>query len=178
MKDRRLTPKQIERLLANNPNKIEINPNKTEIQEDKNQNISFKGTDKEYDTLRSTEQLKAFCAFIRDVISRYEENQRQQEEAETMEMDLKHCIELAQRLTEKEKKTLYNKFTEVLQLRRACKSENEILQPLYNYFSDRVLLNKIQQLQGTISNIKEIVSNRTYSCRTSVLDDFRIDSSV
>lgn len=172
MKDRRLTPKQIDRLLANNPNKITLEtpspppPAPTPT-------ISFKSADIEYDTIDTVEKIKAFCSFMKDVISRYEENQRRQEEAETMEMDLEHAIELAQRLTEKDKKTLYQKLTDVLQTRRACKSENEILQPLYNYFSDKILLNKMVQLQGTVSNTKEIISNRMYACRTSILDDFR-----
>lgn len=172
MKDKRLTPRQIDRLLANNPSRINLDvpepppPISTPT-------LSFKSADIEYDTLDTTEKIKSFCSFVKDVISRYEENQRRQEEAETMEMDLEHAIELAQRLTEKEKKTLYQKLTEVLQTRRACKSENEILQPLYNYFSDKVLLNKMGQLQGTVSQVKEIISNRMYACRTSILDDFR-----
>ena len=88
-------------------------------------------------------------------------------------MDIEHAIELAERLTEKEKKQLYSKLTDALQTRRACKSENEILQPLYDYFRDRTLMNKLSQLQGTVSDLKEIISNRTYSCRTSILEDFR-----
>lgn len=177
MKDRRLTPKQIERLLANNPSRSE---NKTEDEKEEEivkptikRSLSFTGTDKEYDTLNTTENIKAFCAFIKDVVVHYEDNQRRQEEAEVMEMDLKHAIELAPRLIEKEKKQLYTKLTDTLQTRRACKTENEILQPLYDYFKDRTLLNKLSQLQGTTSSIKDIVVNRTYSCRTSILDDFR-----
>ena len=173
MKDKRLTPKQIENLLANNPHKIVLDA-KPEIKTSPEVKVSFKSNNKQYDTLDTTEHIKAFCAFMRDVVARYEENQRRQEEAETMEMDIEHAIELAERLTEKEKKVLYSKLTEVLQTRRACKSENEILQPLYNYFSDKVLLNKMSQLQGTVTNIKEIIENRTYSCRTSILEDFRM----
>jgi len=173
MKDKRLTQKQINRLLANNPNKIELDIQPTPVVPAPTPTLSFKSAEVEYDTLDTTEKLKAFCSFVKDVITRYEENQRRQEEAETMEMDLEHAIELAQRLTEKEKKTLYQKLTDVLQTRRACKSENEILAPLYSYFSDKVLLNKIAQLQGTVTSIKEIVSNRMYACRTSILDDFR-----
>ena len=172
MKDRRLTQKQIERLLANNPHKIEVVQEEEVVQQERKP-ISFESELKEYDTLNSEEQIKIFCMFIRNVVTHYEENQRRQEEAETMEMDLEHCIELAQKLTEKEKKMLYNKLTEVLQVRRACKAENEILQPLYNYLNDKTLLNKLTQLQGTVANIKEIVANRKYACRTNILDDFR-----
>lgn len=170
-KDRRLTQKQIDRLLANNPHKIELEVKESVKLEPKG--ISFVSSNREYDTLNSIERIKDFCDFIRDVNSRYEENIRQQEEAELMENDIRHCIELAPKLTEKEKKYLYTKLTEILQTRRACKSENEILQPLYNYFSDKVLLNKLSQIQGIVDNLKDVVSNRTYSCRTSILDDFR-----
>jgi len=171
MKDRRLTQKQIERLLANNPsNKIIIEKKEEPVIQE---SVTFTNNNKDYDTLKVDDQLKIFCAFIRNLIAKYEENQRLQDEAETMESDLEHCIELAPKLTEKEKKVLYNKLTDVLQTRRACKSENEILWPLYNYFADKTLLNKLAQLQGTVSNIKEVLLNRQYSCRTSILDDFR-----
>ena len=170
MKDKRLTPKQIERLLANNPKKIVVEPEPVETLP---QTVSFKGGQQNYDSLDVVNVLKNFCLFIRDVVARYDDNVRKQEEAETMEMDLEHCIELAEKLTEKEKKTLYNKLTDVLQTRRACKSENEILQPLYNYFNDKVLMNKLNQIQGTAANVKDIISNRTYSCRTGILEDFR-----
>ena len=170
-KDRRLTQKQIDRLLANNPHKIELET-KQEIKLEP-KGMSFVSTNKEYDTLDSVERIKEFCDFIRDVNSRYEENIRRQDEAELQENDIRHCIELAPKLTEKEKKYLYSKLTEILQTRRACKSENEILQPLYSYFSDKVLLNKLNQIQGTVDSLKEIISNRTYSCRTSILDDLK-----
>ena len=179
MKDRRLTQKQIERLLANNPHKnpveiaFEVSEGKVETKA-----VSFVGANKEYDTLDTVEKLKGFCSFVKNIISRYEENTRLQEEAEAQENDIRHCMELAPKLTEKEKKYLYGKLTEVLQTRRACKSENEILQPLYNYFNDKVLLNKLTQLQGTVASVKEIISNRTYSCRTSILDDFRIENKI
>ena len=170
-KDRRLTQKQIDRLLANNPHKIELET-KEEIKLEP-KGMSFVSTNKEYDTLNSVEQIKNFCDFIRDVNARYEDNIRRQDEAELQENDIRHCIELAPKLTEKEKKYLYSKLTETLQTRRACKSENEILQPLYSYFSDKILLNKLTQIQGTVDNLKDIISNRTYSCRTSILDDLK-----
>lgn len=172
MKDTRLTKKQIERLLANNPSR------KQQIEEtpEEPRYVSFVNeSEKNYDTLGASDHVKTFCCFIRDVIMRFEENQRLQQQAETEEMDIKHAIELAPKLTESEKKYLYVKLTDVLQTRRACKSENEILQPLYNYLSDKSLLNKLSQLQGTVSTVKEIISNRQYACRTGVLDDFRND---
>ena len=176
MKDRRLTQKQIDRILANNPHKIEFETQPAYVAPEIR--VSFANTNTNYDTLNSIDQIKAFCSFIKSVITTYEENQRRQEEAETMEMDIEHAMELAQKLTEKEKKVLYSKLTEVLQTRRACKSENEIIQPLYAYFSDKTLMNKLVQLQGTVANIKEIIENRTYACRTTILNDFRTGDSV
>lgn len=170
-RDPRLTPKQIDRLLANNPHKIEFSQVPSYIAPEIR--VVFRGCGKNYDTLDCVDQLKTFNNFIKNVISRYEENQKLQEEAETMEMDLKHAIELAEKLTEKEKRQLYNKLTDALQTRRACKSENEILQPLYDYFKDKTLLGKLAQLQGTVNDIKDIITNRTYACRTTVLSDFR-----
>lgn len=172
-KDTRLTPKQIEKLL-NNPKKLIIEQPKES--EPVSPSTIINSSSKEYDSLNSIEQVRIFCSFIKELIAHYEENQRQQEEAEIMESDLKHAMELTPKLTEKEKKLLYQKLTEVLQTRRACKSENEILQPFYNYFNDKVLLNKLAQLQGTVASIKEIVSNRTYYCRTSVLDDIKLNA--
>lgn len=173
-KDRRLTQKQIDRLLANNPHKNAVEVT-FEVSEGKIEpaSISFVGSDKDYDTLNAIEQVKTFCEFGRRIISKYENNVQQQEQAELEENDIRHCMELAPKLTEKEKKFLYSKLTEILQTRRACKSENEILQPLYDYFSDKVLLNKLSQIQGTMANLKDIITNRRYSCRTSVLDNFR-----
>ena len=175
-RDPRLTPKQIDKLL-NNPAKVEFDVKPQPVYTAPEIRVVFANNGVEYDALDSLEALKAFGSFIKDVISRYEENQRRQEEAETMEMDIEHAIELAQKLTEKEKKQLYSKLTDVLQTRRTCKCENEILQPLYEYFRDKTLLSKLGQLQGTVSSVKEIVSNRTYACRTSILSDFRMHST-
>lgn len=173
-KDRRLTQKQIDRLLANNPHKntVEI---AFEVSEGKVEPavISFVGSNKDYDTLNSIEQIKTFCEFGRRIVSKYENNVQQQEQSELEENDIRHCMELAPKLTEKEKKFLYSKLTEVLQERRACKSENEILQPLYDYLKDKTLLNKLSQIQGIMASTKDIITNRRYSCRTSVLDNFR-----
>ena len=155
MKDRRLTQKQIDRLLANNPHKTPVEV-AFDVSEGKIEPkvVSFANTNQEYDTLDTVGKIKDFCDFIRKVISRYEGNQVQQEEAETMEMDLEHAIELAPKLVEKEKKVLYTKLTEVLQTRRACKSENEILQPLYDYFKDK------EGSKEILSSVEKILEKR------------------
>lgn len=174
-KSKELTEKQVEQILAN-PQKITIEIQKMENKPSQ-RNLTFRGSDKNFDTLNSEEMLRIFGAFLKNVISRYEENKRLQEEAEAREMDLRHCMELVEGLTEKEKRMIYRRLTEALQTRRACKAENEILAPLYNEIADKTLINKLARIQGQVSGLKETVSNRSYGCRTSVLDDFRVETT-
>ena len=177
-KDKRLTGKQIERLLSN-PKKIEleiVKPADTNGLSRRSQ--TFKGTEKDFDTLNAEETLRTFCAFLRSVIARYEENKRRQEEAEAQETDLSHCMELVEGLTEKEKRMIFRRLTDALQTRRTCKAENEILTPLYNYIADKELINKLAQIQGAIGTVKGTINNRSYGCRTSILDDFRPEETI
>lgn len=174
-KDRRLTGKQIQRLLSN-PKPVPLGIREPEAGPSR-RNLVFQGSEKNYDALNTEDTLKDFASFLRTVISRYEENQRLMEEAEARESDLNHCMELAVDLTEKERRMIFRRLTEALQTRRTCKAENEILAPLYSYVSDKVLINKLAQIQGTVSSVKDTVSNRSYGCRTSVLDDFRPESA-
>lgn len=139
--------------------------------------VTFRGKQKDFDTLSAEETIKLFNLFLRNVISRFEENQRLQEEAEARENDLRHCMELVDGLTEKERRMIYCRLTESLQTRRTCKIENEILAPLYNEISDKAMIMKLAKIQGQINKVKEVAGNRVYSCRTSVLDDFRTENS-
>lgn len=145
------------------------------IRQPSRQNRTFRAAPKNYDVLNAEEMIRIFGLFLRSVISRVEENQRVLEEAEARETDLSHCMELVEDLTEKERRMLYRRLTQTLQTRRACKVENEILIPLYNYIRDKVLVNKLGQIQGQIAGVKEVVGNRVYGCRTTVLDDFRAE---
>ena len=98
-KDKRLTGKQIERLLSN-PKKIELEIVKpADTNGLSRRSLTFKGTEKDFDTLNAEETLRTFCAFLRSVIARYEENKRRQVEAEAQETDLSHCMELVKGLT-------------------------------------------------------------------------------
>ena len=137
------------------------------------QSPSFGGNNPDCDTLNSDAQIKKFREFILNVISRYEGNIAQQELAEREEMDLQHAIELAENLTQKEKRLLFRKMRETLKVRRSCKSENEILYPLYEFVSDRRLYDQLGRIQGGIKSKKVILTSRQYGCRTSVLDGFR-----
>ena len=172
-KDKRLTGKQIERLLSNQK-KIELEIEKPDITNGlSRRSLTFRGAEKDFDTLNAEETLRTFGGFLRSVIARYEQNTRMQEEAEAQETDLRHCMELVEGLTEKEKRMIFRRLTNALQTRRTCKAENEILTPLYNFISNKELINKLAQIQGATATVKDTINNRSYGCRTSVLDDFR-----
>lgn len=170
VKDKRMTQKQINRILANNPSNKK---SQTETQSlPAKKNITIRGIEKEYDLLKAEETIKEFCAFIRAVIQRYEQNTISMEEAEAQETDISHYIELKEDITKEERESLYEKLASTLRTRRFCKTENEILQPFYAYINDKALLNKLIQIQGNITAIKTTIVNRAYSCRTGILDDF------
>lgn len=171
-KEKRLTGRQIERLLAN-PKPIPLDVQKKAEAAPSKRNLVFRNTEKDYDALDAVNTISTFASFLRTVVSRYESNQRLQEEAEAQEKDLSHCIELAEGLTDKEKRMLFRRLTEVLQTRRTCKQMNEILAPLYNEIQDKTLISKLAQIQGAVAKAKETVNSRAYGCRTDILDDFR-----
>ena len=162
--DPRMSQKQISQIMANNscgnPQFFPVYP-------------TFGGENDCHDTLNADEQIRRFRDFLSNVIARYEGNCREQEEAERQETDLKHAIELADHLTDKEKRLLFRNMRKCLQTRRACKSENELLQPLYDFVRDKELYNRLGNIQGQIMSKKDIIRGRTYVCRTPVLDHFR-----
>ena len=139
-------------------------------------NYVIHGSEKDYDALQAEETIREFCAFIRSVIARYNENARQQELAEARRMDLQHAIELTEELTDEEEHQLYCKLTEALRIRRICKHENMLLKPLYDQVVDKNLLNRLAQIQGQIGMVRKTFEGKTYACRTDVLDDFRVET--
>lgn len=138
-------------------------------------NVVIRSSEKDYDALQAEQTIRDFCAFIRSVIARYDENAHQQELAEARRMDLQHAIELTEELTDEEEHQLYSKLTESLRIRRVCKHENMLLKPLYDQVVDKNLLNRLAQIQGQIGMVRKTISDKSYACRTDVLDDFRIE---
>ena len=170
--DPRLSMKTINKLLANNPSvkmaPLPVQPAPAVP--------TFAGHYDDFDTLHAVERIKAFQDFIGEVLTRYEGNVSQQSQAEQEEQDLHHAIELADHLTDKEKRMLISRLRACLQVRRACKSENEILQPLYDSYVDKTLYNELAQLQGAVRKKRDVCNSRQYDCRTGILDDFRAEA--
>ena len=176
--DPRRSQKQISRILSNNPSSqchsqcnSQCHPAPQHIA------ATFGGDNDCHDTLNTDSQIRQFRDFLSQVVSRYESNVREQEEAERQETDIQHAIELADRLTEKERRMLFSRMRKCLKVRRACKSENEILQPVYDYVRDRALYDRLGSIQGQVKTKKDLIAGRIYVCRTSVLDGFRAEQA-
>ena len=140
-------------------------------------NIVIHSPEKDFDVLQAEATIKSFCAFIRNVIAHFEENKHLQEVAEARESDLSHCMEMTEDLTDEEKSRIFALMTEALQTRRTCKAENEVLKPIYDQVVDKNLLNRLSQIQGQIGTVKRTIADRSYACRTDVLDDFRAEKT-
>jgi DNA-binding FrmR family transcriptional regulator len=50
-----------------------------------------------------------------------------------------------------------------------------LLKPLYDQVVDKNLLNRLAQIQGQIGTVKKTIADKSYACRTDVLDDFRVE---
>ena len=124
----------------------------------------------EFDSLQPEENLKTFLAFARNVIARYEDDQRLQTDLETETQDLLHLIELSPNMNACEYTKKCIKLRDVRRQRRACKNEIDLLKPLYDYLSDKTLINQLSQLQGKCKTSKEVISQRQYTLRTDVME--------
>lgn len=124
----------------------------------------------EFDTLHPHEQIKLFVQFLTSVKSRYESNQRLQKETEDKTQDILHFVELSDNMNASRGFRMYQKITEVRRCRRNCKSENDLLQPVYDFITATSIIDQLSQVQGKCRTTKEIVSKRRYNLKTDVFD--------
>lgn len=125
-----------------------------------------------YDTLKPDENLTDFLSFCRDVKMRYEGNVRETEEKEDELQDLEHWAELHDDLDCKGGYAIYKKIREARRDRRKCKSENELLYPLYDWVNrNEKALNALAQVLGRVRETAEVIDSRKYTARTNVLGD-------
>lgn len=170
LKSRPLSNAKIQSILAQNPS-MKTNTTSTfpnPIQPSVPQIITLKRSE-EFDSLHPEEKLREFLSFARDVISRYEENVRLQTELETETQDLLHYVELSDNMDACKGNKMYKKVREVRRKRRACKNEIDLLKPLYEYLSDKTLINQLSKIQGQCRTSKETISSRQYTLRTDVI---------
>lgn len=126
----------------------------------------------EYDTTQPEETIRNFVGDIKNMVSRYESNKLRIVEIEAKLVDLLHWIEIAPYQNVPNGYKLYRKVAELRRERRACKNENDLLQPIYEYFHATEVLNKLSHVQGECSKAKGAIDGRTYQVRTDILDEY------
>lgn len=126
----------------------------------------------EYDSTRPEETIRNFVADIRGMIAKYEYNKNRIAEIETELVDLEHYIEIASYKTVPNGYKLYRKMAELRRERRACKNENDLLWPVYEYFHATEVLNRLSTLQGDVAKVKGAVDSRSYLVRTDILEEY------
>jgi len=126
----------------------------------------------DYDSMQPEDTIRTFVSKIRGMVTKYETNNARISEIEAELVDLMHYIEMADNKRVADGYKLYRKVAELRRERRACKNENDLLQPIYDYFHATEVLNKLTLVQGECSRIKEAVDGRLYTIRTDILNDY------
>lgn len=124
----------------------------------------------EFDSLLAVDKTRDFLTFARDVISRYEGDLVRQKELDDETQDLLHAIELSPRMNASQGYKIYDKLYAVRNERRLCKNEIDLLKPLYDYLSDKRVINDLTQIQGKCNISKQNISHRQYTLRTDVMN--------
>ena len=128
--------------------------------------------DIEYDSQQPEKTIRDFVSDIRGMMAKYEFNRGRITEIEAELLDLEHYMEISSFKTVPNGYKLYRKMAELRRERRACKNENDLLQPIYEYFHATEVLGKLGRVQGECAKAKEAIDNRTYMVRTDVLDEW------
>lgn len=126
----------------------------------------------EYDFLHPEETIRNFCAAVRDMIGKYEADKERLSKLESEMQDLLHYMEMGKNKNAREGFKLYQRLCEVRRERRVCKNEIDLLQPVYNAMTDSSILGTLGRIQGDCRTAKQIISNKGYTVRTDILDDF------
>ena len=128
--------------------------------------------DLEYDSTNPEQTLRDFVANTKAMIARFEDNKNRIIEIENELQDLYHYIEISTYKKVPDGYKLYRKMAELRRERRACKNENDLLQPIYEHFHATEVLNKLTYVQGECAKCKEAIDNRFYAARTDILDEW------
>ena len=126
----------------------------------------------EYDTQHPEEKVKGFVMDVKGMISKYNQNVERIKEIENEMSDLEHYMEVTSYKTVPEGYKLYRKLASLRRERRACKSENDLLRPVCEYFRSTNVLDKLSNVQGDVAKAQSLVDTRVYTVRTDVLDEF------
>ena len=165
-------PLPIASILANNPSNRQQPAQAPVVLQPQPKHVThLEHYTEDFDTLHPHEQIKAFVAFLNAVKSRYEDNQRVQKETEDKTQDILHFIELSSNMNASRGFSMYQKISTVRRERRNCKSENDLLQPIYDFITANPIIDQLAQVQGKCRTTKEVVSRRRYNMKTDVINE-------
>lgn len=105
---------------------------------------------------------------FKDVTERYESNVELIKQTEEELQDIFHEIELSSSKDMYSGYKLYKEIRELRIKRRQAKTENELLEEMYNYLKEpqnQKFRNKISQIQGNAAKIAKTQEGRTYTPR-------------
>ena len=129
-------------------------------------------SDAEYDSMHPEETIKEFCIKIRDMLRQYEYDKDRYNHLEQEMQDLLHFIEMGTDKNANIGFKLYKRMMEIRRERRICKNEMDLLQPVYDTYSNGDKLNELSQLQGLCRVTGQAIRGRAYTVRTDVLKEF------
>lgn len=126
----------------------------------------------DYDSSHPEEVIRSFVAQMKSMVIKYDTNKSRIQEIESELVDLYHYIEIAanQKVTDGYK--LYRRMAELRRERRACKNENDLLWPVYQYFHATDVLPKLANVQGEVAKVQSAIDMRVYSVRTDALNEY------
>ena len=128
--------------------------------------------DQEYDTTQPEETMRKFVFAVKEMMARYEWCKSRLVELENEMQDILHYAEMASNKCVPDGFKVYAHLRDVRRERRQCKSEIELLYPVYEKFHGTTFLDQISMVQGQCGTVKRTIESRGYSIRTDVLNDF------
>ena len=124
----------------------------------------------DYDQTNALDTTCEFSQFLREVVSRYESNERIRVECDQKSSGLLHYIELHDDMNASDGYQAHKKMAEVRRERRVCKNENELLAPLYSYIQQNPkAINELTAVLGRCRAAKEAIDRQIYSARTDII---------
>lgn len=126
----------------------------------------------EYDTMDPEGHIREFCAYVRSCLARYEYDQAELAVTEQKLQDLMHFAEMSEDKKSRAGYKLYKEITAARRQRRAYKSEIDLLYPMHSLFHGTKLLDQMAAVQGECRTIKRSISEKVYTTRTDILDQF------
>ena len=126
----------------------------------------------DYDTTQPEKTISEFVKAINSMVSRFEGNKNRISEIESEILDIEHYMELGNFKNVPDGYKIYRKLAELRRERRACKNENDLLLPVYQYFHATEVLKRLSAIQGDCAKMRNTVDGRAYSIRTDILDEW------